>query len=114
MDMEQTIEQLTQRITDLERRFRPIEYVLYRSEFEPLIEEAKGVELNSKGKDYIVTVSFETDKGNYTKEFEQKAYTQKQAEFLCERDIVHTNLQILKKAGKIRWYKILSKTSKLK
>jgi hypothetical protein len=109
--MQKTIEE---RITDLERRFRPIEYVLYRSEFEPLIEEAKGVELNSKGNSYIVTVSFETDKGNYTKEFEQKAYTQKQAEFLCERDIVHTNLQILKKAGKIRWYRILSKHSKLK
>jgi hypothetical protein len=109
--MNKTIEE---RLTDLERRFRPIEYVLYRSEFEPLIEEAKGVELNSNGKDYIVTVSFETDKGNYTKEFEQKSYTNKQAEFLCERDIMHPNLQNLKKAGKIRWYRILNKTSKLK
>jgi hypothetical protein len=109
--MQKTIEE---RITDLERRFRPIEYVLYRSEFEPLIEQAKGVELNSKGNTYIVTVSFETDKGNYTKVFEQKAYTQKQAEFLCDRDIMHPNLSALKKAGKIKWYKIDNKTSKLK
>ena len=69
--MNKTIEE---RITDLERRFRPIEYVLYRSEFEPLIEDAKGIELNSNGKDYIVTVQFQTDKGNYTKQFELKAY----------------------------------------
>ena len=109
--MDKTLEQ---RITDLERRFRPIEYVLYRSEFEPLIEEAKGVELNSRGNTYIVSVTFETDKGNYTKEFEQKAYTNKQSEFLCERDIIHPNLQSLKKIGKIRWYRILSKQSKLK
>ena len=109
--MNKTIEE---RITDLERRFRPIEYVLYRSEFEPLIEEAKGVELNNSGKVYMVSVTFETDKGNYTKEFEVKAYTNKQAEFLCDRDIMHPNLSALKKAGKIKWYKIDNKSSKLK
>ena len=111
IDNMKTIEE---RITDLERRFRPIEYVLYRSEFKDLIEDAKGVELESTGKPYIVSVTFETDKGNYTKEFEQKAYTNKQAEFLCERDIIHPNLQSLKKIGKIRWYRILNKQSKLK
>ncbi len=109
--MEKSIDE---RLTDLERRFRPIEYVLYRSEFKDLIENAKGEELNSNGKIFVVTVSFETDKGSYTKEFEQKAYTTKQAEFLCERDIMHPNLQNLKKAGKIRWYRILNKHSKLK
>ena len=109
--MNKTIEE---RLTDLERRFRPIEYVLYRSEFEPLIEEAKGVELNNSGKEYIVSVQFQTDKGDYTKQFEVKAYTNKQAEFLCDRDIMHPNLSNLKKAGKIRWYKIINKTSKLK
>ena len=41
------MDNLEQRITDLERRFRPIEYVLYRSEFKDLIEDAKGQELNS-------------------------------------------------------------------
>ena len=109
--MEKTIEQ---RLTDLERRFRPIEYVLYRSEFKDLIEDAKGEELNSAGKPFIVSVTFETDKGNHTKDFEVKAYTNKQAEYLCDRDIMHPNLINLKKAGKIRWYKIINKTSKLK
>ena len=105
---------LEERLTDLERRFRPIEYVLYRSEFKDLIEDAKGVELDSMGKVFVVTVQFQTDKGTYIKTFEQKAYTNKQAEFLCERDIIHPNLQKIKKIGKIRWYKVLSKHSKLK
>jgi hypothetical protein len=105
---------LEERITDLERRFRPIEYVLYRSEFEARIEDAKGVELNNNGKEYIVSVQFQTDKGSYTKVFDVKAYTNKQAEFLCDRDIMHPNLSALKKAGKIKWYKIDNKTSKLK
>jgi hypothetical protein len=105
---------IEERITDLERRFRPIEYVLYRSEFEPLIEDAKGIELNNSGKEYIVSVQFQTDKGSYTKVFDVKAYTNKQAEFLCDRDIMHPNLSALKKAGKIKWYKIDNKTSKLK
>jgi hypothetical protein len=105
---------IEERITDLEIRFRPIEYVLYRSEFKELIEGAKNVELNSNGKTYEVTIQFETDKGTYIKKFEQKAYTNKQAEFLCERDIIHPNLQMIKTAGKIRWYKILTKSSKIK
>lgn len=109
--MNKTIEE---RITDLERRFRPIEYVLYRSEFEPLIEDAKGIEINSNGKDYIVSVQFQTDKGNYNKEFEVRAYTNKQCEYLCQRDIIHPNLKKLKELGKIRWYKIINKTAKLK
>jgi hypothetical protein len=65
---------LEERITDIERRFRPIEYVLYRSEFKELIEDAKGVELNSNGNTYEVTIQFQTDKGTYIKQFEQKAF----------------------------------------
>ena len=51
---------IEERLTDLERRFRPIEYVLYRSEFKDLIENAKGEELNSNGKIFIVTFQFDT------------------------------------------------------
>ena len=109
--MEKSIEE---RLTDLERRFRPIEYVLYRSEFEPLIEDAKGVEMNSNGKEYIVSVHFETDKGTYTKVFELKAYTEKQACYLCDVDIMKPNMDKLKSLGKIKWYRILNKTAKLK
>jgi hypothetical protein len=105
---------IEERITDLERRFRPIEYVLYRSEFKDLIEGAKGVELESSGKVFEVTVYFQTDKDSYIKKFDVKAYTNKQAEYLCDRDIMHPNLSELKKAGKIKWYKIDNKTSKLK
>ena len=109
--MNKTIEE---RLTDLERRFRPIEYVLYRSEFEPLIEDAKGVELNNNGKEYIVSVHFETDKGTYTKSFDVKAYTEKQACYLCDVDIMKPNLDKVKQMGKIKWYRILNKTAKLK
>lgn len=105
---------IEERLTDLERRFRPIEYVLYRSEFKDLIEDAKGVEINSNGKDYIVTVQFQTDKGNYTKVFDVKAYTEKQACYLCDVDIMKPNLDKLQALSKIKWYRILNKTAKLK
>jgi hypothetical protein len=108
--MNKTIEE---RLTDLERRFRPIEYVLYRSEFEARIEDAKGIEMDSNGKDYIVTVQFETDKGSYTKVFELKAYTEKQACYLCDVDIMKPNLDKVKQMGKIKWYRILNKTATL-
>ena len=104
---------LEERITDIERRFRPIEYVLYRSEFKELIEDAKGVELNSNGTKYFIEVTFQTDKGNYTKVFEVMAYTEKQALFFCDRDILNPNLNELKRLGKIKWYKIINKKVKL-
>ena len=108
------MDNLEQRINDLERRFRPIEYVLYRSEFKELIEDAKGQELNSNGYTFIVTIHFVTNVSEYTKSFEVKAYTNKQAEYLCERDIMNPNMLKLKEMGKIRWWKILSKKSTIK
>lgn len=105
---------IEERLTDLERRFRPIEYVLYRSEFEPLIENAKGVELNNNGNTYEVTVQFQTNKAVYTKKFEVKAYTNKQAEYLCQRDILNPNMLKVKESGAIKWWKVLSISSKIK
>ena len=108
--MNKTIEE---RLIDLERRFYPIETVLYQTEFKELIETQKNFDIKNTGNKYFIEVTFQTDKGNYTKVFEVFAYTEKQALFFCDRDILTPNLTELKRLGKIRWYKIISKKVKL-
>jgi hypothetical protein len=107
--MNKTIEE---RITELERRFYPIETVLYQTEFRELIETQKNFEIKNNGNKYFIEVNFQTDKGTYTKVFEVSAYTEKQALFFCDRDILTPNLTELKRLGKIRWYKIINKKVK--
>jgi hypothetical protein len=107
--MQKTIEE---RLLDLERRFYPIETVLYQTEFKELIETQKNIEIKQNGNKYFIEVTFQTDKGSYTKTFEVTAYTEKQALFFCDRDILTPNLTELKRLGKIRWYKIITKKVK--
>ena len=109
--MEKSIEE---RITDLERRFRPIERTLYESEFKDIIEKNKRMEYQSNGKTFIVTVQFQTDKGDYTKHFDILAYTEKQACYLCDVDVLKPNLDKLKQSNVIKWYKVNNKTANLK
>jgi hypothetical protein len=104
---------LEERITDIERRFFPIETVLYQSELKELIETQKNFEIKNNGNKYFIEVNFQTDKGTYTKVFEVIAYTEKQALFFCDRDILNPNLTELKRLGKIKWYKIINKKVKL-
>ncbi len=105
---------LEERLTDLENRFRPIEKTLYETDFKDLIEKNKRIEYQSNGKTFVVTVQFQTDKGDYTKQFDVKAYTEKQACYLCDVDIIKPNLDKLKQSGHIKWYRVLNKNSKLK
>ena len=51
----------------------------------------------------------ETDKGIRDIVFEVKAYTEKQALFIGNRDIVFPNMNRLKESGKIKWFKTINK-----
>ena len=107
--MEKTLEQ---RLLDLERRFTPIEKVLYNSELEPLIETEKLRDIEMNGNEYTIKVTFETDKGDFVKVIKQKGYTDKQALYLLDKNILQPKMKELQKAGNIRWYKIKSKQIK--
>jgi capsule polysaccharide export protein KpsE/RkpR len=105
MVMEQTIEQ---RLTDLERRFYPIESVLYNM-FEKEIESVKSKEIEDKGDTYKVSFTIETDVVTKEVNFEVKAFSEKQALFIGNRDYVFPQMSRLKDNGKIKWFKTINK-----
>jgi capsule polysaccharide export protein KpsE/RkpR len=105
MVMEQTIEQ---RITDLERRFYPIENVLYTM-FEKEIESVKSKEIEDNGYSYKVSFTIETDVVTKEVKFEVKAFSDKQALFIANRDFVFPQMSRLKENGKIKWFKTIDK-----
>ena len=103
--MEQTIEQ---RLTDLERRFYPIESVLYNM-FEKEIESVKSKEIEDKGDTYKVSFTIETDVVTKEVNFEVKAFSEKQALFIGNRDYIFPQMSRLKDNGKIKWFKTINK-----
>ena len=60
--MEEYIKQLEQRITDLERRFYPIENIMYE-QYEKEIELRKSTLIEKEGYSYNVLFIIESDKG---------------------------------------------------
>ena len=100
---------IEERLLDLERRFYPIETVLYCSEFKDLIEEQKTKDIDENGIEYLCEFVIETERGIFTKQFKVKGYTPNQALFFCNRDIIYPNLSKLKNEGKIKWFKTVSK-----
>lgn len=106
--MEQTIEQLTQRLIDLERRFFPIEKVVYETSKNE-IEVFKQQEIDNNGTSYNVSAVIETDKGLNTINFKVKAWTEKQALYYANQNVIFPNMSKLQKDGKIQWFKTISK-----
>jgi hypothetical protein len=106
--MEDLIQKLEQRIIDLERRFYPIENIMYE-QYEKEIELRKSTLINQEGYSYKVQYTLETDKGKKDMIVEVKAYTEKQALFISNRDIVYPNMCRLKDSGKIKWFKTINK-----
>ena len=106
--MEEYIKQLELRVTELERRFYPIEKVLYEK-FESEIEEKKSYDIQRDGTNYNILAKVETDKGIKEIEFVVKAYTDKQALFVANRDFIFPNMTKLKEAGKVQWFKTIRK-----
>lgn len=106
--MENKIKELEQRIIDLERRFYPIENIMYE-QYEKEIELRKSTLIEKEGYSYKVQYTLETDKGKKDMIVEVKAYTEKQALFISNRDIVYPNMSRLKEEGKIKWFKTINK-----
>jgi hypothetical protein len=107
MVMEQTIEQLQQRLIDLERRFFPIEKVVYETS-KYKIEEYKQQEIDNNGTTYNVSATIETDKGTNTINFKVKAWSEKQALYYANENVIFPNMSKLKESGKIKWFKTIS------
>ena len=102
------IKELEQRLIDLERRFYPIEKVVYRTSKNE-IEEYKQLEIDNNGTYYQVRVVIETDKGKQEVEFGVKAWSEKQALYYANEQYIFPNMTRLKESGKIRWFKTISK-----
>ena len=102
------IKELEQRIIDLERRFYPIENIMYE-QYEKEIELRKSKQIENEGYSYKVQYTLDTDKGKKDIVVEVKAYSVRQALFISNRDIVYPNMCKLKESGKIKWFKTIDK-----
>ena len=85
--MEEYIKQLEQRIIDLERRFYPIEHVVYQTS-KTEIESFKQQEIDNNGTSYNVSATIETDKGVTTINFKVKAWSEKQALYYANENYI--------------------------
>ena len=99
---------LEERITELERRFFPIEKVLYER-FEKEIEVNKTNDINQNGSLYKIQYTIETDLGKKDIVIEVRGYSEKQSLFIGNRDIVYPQMSRLKTQGKIQWFKTIDK-----
>jgi len=102
------IKELEQRIIDLERRFFPIEKVLYEKHREE-IEVKKSEDIERDGTNYTIRAVIETDKGKNTIQFNVKGYTEKQALYFANEKVIYPQMVRLQNDGKIRWFKTISK-----
>ena len=106
--MEDYIKELEQRITDLERRFFPIESFLYDNWRED-IEVKKNEDIQRDGTEYTISAEIDTDKGVRSIIFKVKAWTEKQALYYANEKVIFPNMSKLQSEGKIRWFKTKSK-----
>lgn len=103
-----TQQELEQRIIDLERRFFPIEKIMYETSKDK-IEVVKQQEIDNNGTSYTISAVIETDKGMNTINFKVKAWTEKQALYYANQNVIFPNMSKLQTEGKIKWFKTISK-----
>lgn len=102
------IKELEQRIIDLERRFFPIEKVVYDTSKNE-IEVYKQQDIDNNGTNYNVSATIETDRGLSTIQIKVKAWSEKQALYYANEKYIFPNMSRLKEQGKIQWFKTISK-----
>jgi hypothetical protein len=102
------IKELEQRLIDLERRFFPLEKIMYETSKDK-IEEFKQQEIDNNGTSYTISAVIETDKGTNTIDFKVKAWTEKQALYYANQNVIFPNMSKLQTEGKIKWFKTISK-----
>jgi hypothetical protein len=103
-----TQQELEQRIIDLERRFFPIEKIMYETSKDK-IEVVKQQEIDNNGTSYTISAVIETDKGTNTIQFKVKAWTEKQALYYANEKVIYPQMVRLQNDGKIQWFKTISK-----
>ena len=106
--MEDYIKELESRITDLERRFFPIEKVI-NSIHKEEVEEQKRLDIERDGTNYTIKAVIETDRDTKTIQFKVKAWSEKQALYFANDKYIYPNMSRLQTEGKIRWFKTISK-----
>ncbi len=102
------IKELEQRLIDLERRFFPIEKVMYETS-KNQIESFKQQEIDNNGTSYNISATIETDKGINTINFKVKAWTEKQALYYANQNVIYPQMNRLQEQGKIKWFKTIKK-----
>jgi hypothetical protein len=102
------IKELEQRLIDLERRFFPLEKVMYETS-QKEIEVIKQQEIDNNGTSYTISAVIETDKGTNTIDFKVKAWTEKQALYYANQNVIYPQMVRLQNDGKIQWFKTISK-----
>ncbi len=99
---------LEERIIDLERRLLPIATFLYEK-YGKEIETIKLDDIERNGTLYKIKYTIETDKGTKDIVIEVKGYSDKQAMFIGNRDIIYPQMSRLQSDGKISWFKTINK-----
>lgn len=98
------IKEIEQRLIDLERRFFPIEKVVYDNSKKE-IEQYKQQEIDNNGTSYTISAIIETDKGDKNIKFKVKAWTEKQALYLANEQVIYPQMSRLQSEGKIKFFK---------
>ena len=103
--MENNIEE---RLLSVERRLEALLHSL-SDEHKNRIEVIKDEMVKTTGDAYTIQAVIETDMGEKTIKFDVKAWSDKQALFYANRDIIYPNMSKLQSEGKIKWFKTLKK-----
>lgn len=98
------IKELEQRLIDLERRFFPLEKVMYQTSKNE-IEAFKQQEIDNNGTTYTISAIIETDKGDKNIKFKVKAWSEKQALYLANEKVIYPQMSRLQSEGKIKFFK---------
>jgi hypothetical protein len=108
--MENNIEE---RLLSVERRLEALLKSL-SDEHKNRIEIIKDEMVRTDGNTYTIQAIIETDLGEKTIKFDVKGWSDKQALFYANRDIIFPNMSKLQSEGKIKWFKTLKKEIILK
>jgi hypothetical protein len=73
------------------------------------IESFKQQEIDNNGTSYTISAVIETDKGTNTIDFKVKAWTEKQALYYANQNVIYPQMVRLQNDGKIQWFKTISK-----
>jgi hypothetical protein len=99
---------IEERLLSVERRLEALLQSL-SDEHKNRIEVIKDDMVKTTGDAYTIQAVIETDKGEKTIKFDIKAWSDKQALFYANRDIIYPNMSKLQSEGKIKWFKTLNK-----